>query len=139
MIKKTPYSFENLEQFRLSLNLSTRDFGLLFNVSNSTLTKIKSKKTNGRHILDRIQLYERNPGLILQQIFYNGKYLKKHKIDKIISLLFPLNLPLDTLEDKINYYNTYLRGWSFSDGIPWEIIFKTINTNLKKERKENVN
>lgn len=51
------FTAADLVAFRKKLELSTRDFAILFDVAYSTLNKIENGKMSGRDILKRIEIY----------------------------------------------------------------------------------
>ncbi|GEM_PF-523820 len=55
------FGSEEAREFRASLGLSLREFGLLFDFSPFTIQKVESGKQTGRDVLRRMELYARFP------------------------------------------------------------------------------
>lgn len=81
------YSFKDIEKLRNELGLSLLDFGNLFDISLSSLQKIKSGQTSGKEILRLMELYLREPEELDHQIQRKIKYLHPDKTKKILTFL----------------------------------------------------
>lgn len=74
------FTFEICEQWRKDLNFSINDFSLFFDISVSIIQKIKSNKSTGREVLERLNLYWIFKDVFLYQLQKNGKYLHHQKL-----------------------------------------------------------
>ncbi len=80
----TSYRDEDAKKFRLSLGLTVREFAVAFDISQVTITKIENKKSSGRDILKRIEIYEKFPLVALFEVGRNWGHLHESIRDKLI-------------------------------------------------------
>lgn len=62
------FSFEDLIKFRKSLGLSTKEFALCFDCSFAAIHRIEKKRSSGRDLLKRLEIYVSYPKVALDQI-----------------------------------------------------------------------
>src|SRR3989338_7418629 len=86
-IYKNKYSYQHIEKLKDKLGLSLQDVAYLFDVSLSSLQKIKTKDTPGNEILRQIELYLEVPEALEFQIQRNAKYLHPEKVKKALEFL----------------------------------------------------
>lgn len=60
-VTEESFGAEEAREFRTTLGLSLREFGLIFDFSPYTIQKIESGKQTGRDVLKRMELYARFP------------------------------------------------------------------------------
>jgi HipA-like protein len=85
-ILKDDFSARDLKQYRLELDLSIRDFAMLFDLSPSHLQRIESDTYEGKKTLEQIKLLRNNLPVLISKIKENAKMhpgLKKDLMEKI--------------------------------------------------------
>ncbi len=82
-VYKNKYTYQDIEKVREMLGLSLQDFANLFDISLSSLQKIKSGDTPGKDILQQIELYLEVPEALEFQLQQNEKWLHPEKLKKI--------------------------------------------------------
>lgn len=73
------FSFDECEKWRERFGLSMQDFANLFEVSLSSLQKIKAGSSSGKDVVQRLELYWRVPEALDYQIQKQGKWLHSRK------------------------------------------------------------
>ncbi|MEI8295654.1 MAG: HipA N-terminal domain-containing protein [Alphaproteobacteria bacterium] len=81
------FTFADFDKFRQGLGLTLHDAALLFDVSLSSLQKIKSGESSGKDVLKRLEIYYLFPDVLKFQIKQNGKFLHRDKLVYIFNLL----------------------------------------------------
>lgn len=78
------FTFEDYKKFQKYLGLSTQEFSRFFDISMSSLPKIKAGQTSGKEILKRIELYKKIPQTLKFFIKKNSKYIHPKKMENLI-------------------------------------------------------
>lgn len=86
-IYENKYSYKHIEKLKDNLGLSLQDVAYLFDISLSSLQKIKTGDTPGNEILRQIELYLEVPEALEFQIQRNAKYLHPEKVKKALEFL----------------------------------------------------
>lgn len=83
-IYKNKYNYKDIEELKDKLGLSLQDFAYLFDVSLSSLQKIKTGDTSGNEVLRQIELYLEVPEALEFQLQRNAKYLHPEKLKEAL-------------------------------------------------------
>lgn len=81
------FTGEDLKKFREGLNVSLRDFAILFDVSLSSIQRIESGRSAGRDVLKRIELYAKFIEAAEFEIYRNRKHFTDFYIEDILKRL----------------------------------------------------
>ena len=73
------FSAEDLKNLRKNLNLSIREFALLFDASPAAVYRIENNKTSGKQVLKRIAVYAQYPKTALEKIKLTGVRIHERK------------------------------------------------------------
>lgn len=94
-IYEANFSFDECEKWRKQLGLSMQDFANFFEVSLSSLQKIKAGSSSGRDVLQRLELYWRVPEALEYQLEKQKKWLHRDKMKKVMEFCFETRYPKD--------------------------------------------
>ncbi len=89
-------TFNNVIEFRKSLNLTTREFAHVFDLSQASLNALERKRILGKEILKRLEIFYHFPSVAASYLMINGGYLTHDKFNDAISVL------RDKVEEKYN-------------------------------------
>ena len=78
------FGAEDLKKFRKDLKLSIRDFALLFDLSAASVYRVENKKSSGKSVLKKIELYYNSPRNGLLALKERGALLHEKKTDYLI-------------------------------------------------------
>jgi len=81
------YTSLEAKKFRQKLGLSTRDFGHLMGVTQSSIVRLEKGQTTGREILKIIELVENCPRAFEYFFVKNKKYLHSKSQEKVFKIL----------------------------------------------------
>jgi len=79
--------YDEVRTFRKDLNVSIRDFAIVFDVSPVTVHKIESNKTSGKEVLKRLEIYKKFPEVALFEIQRNATKINENVKDQLIQLI----------------------------------------------------
>jgi HipA-like protein len=73
------FTFADFDKFRKGLKITLQDAALLFDVSLSSLQKIKSGESSGKEVLKHLEFYYLFPKVLEFQLKQNGKFLHRDR------------------------------------------------------------
>lgn len=85
------FGVENVIQYRNLLNLTTREFGELFEIPQASLNALERGRSSGKDLLKRLELIVKFPDVALYLLEVNGGYLVSDKYEYVKKLLNSLN------------------------------------------------
>ena len=87
IIKKIKFTNESLKIFRQQLELSTRNFALLFSTSPAVLNKIEKGRNSGKELLKRLEIYADFPEVALWMVDANRELVHNDVYESVKRIL----------------------------------------------------
>ena len=83
-VEENHFTSKDLKNFREKLEVSLRDFAILFNVSLSSIQRIESGQSEGRDVLKRIEIYAKFKEVAEWEIIKNKNHFNDYYIMSIL-------------------------------------------------------